>query len=87
MKSAVLHTASSLCHVDFEAPAGPAAAKQRRRVRGPQPDPARAPGINFRVLPLENPCLLCSYTAPDSALLVIHMLVPVCTGVPSEPVS
>ncbi|CAL8461915.1 g1446 [Coccomyxa elongata] len=70
VKSAVLHTASSLCHVDFEAPPAPAAPKRRRRSRQPQPDLARTPGANFRVLPLENPCLLCTYTSTNAALLV-----------------
>lgn len=70
VKAAVLHTTSSLCHVDFEAPPAPAAPKRRRRSRLPQPDPARTPGANFRVLPLENPCLLCTYTSTSAALLV-----------------
>ena len=66
----MLHTTSSLCHVDFEAPSVAGAAKRRRRSALPQPDAARSAGANFRVLPLENPCLLCTYTSTDAALLV-----------------
>jgi hypothetical protein len=78
IKSAVLHTTSSLCHVDFEAPAAAGAAKGRRRSRLPQPDPARSAGANFRVLPLENPCLLCTYTSTNAALLVSSLAPMYC---------
>lgn len=78
MKSAVLHTTSSLCHVDFEAPAAAGAAKGRRRSRLPQSDPARSAGANFRVLPLENPCLLCTYTSTNAALLVSFLALMYC---------
>eukprot|EP00884_Botryococcus_braunii_P018760 jgi/Botrbrau1/5568/Bobra.0023s0051.1 len=71
--SALLHTASSLCHVSFSKSAtggegeqaAPRGGKRRRREDGAAPA-----GSNFRVLQLENPCLFAAFTGPQSALLV-----------------
>ena len=69
--SAVLYTPSSLCHVDFGAPAPGGSGKQRaRRARVKPAEDIGTAGSNFRVLPLDNPCMLCAFTSPASALLV-----------------
>jgi len=75
--AAVLHTPTALCLVDFAAPAPPSPAPrsgaQRRadcRARRPRDEGlGHRPGDNFRVLPLEHPCLHAGYLAPAAALL------------------
>ena len=72
--AALLATPSALCHVDFGAPLPSKGRAKRRRARVKPPDDLGSAGSNFRVLPLENPCLLCAYTAPGAALLVSEPL-------------
>ena len=68
--AALLATPSALCHVDFGASPPSKGRAKRRRARVKPLDDLGTAGSNFRVLPLENPCLLCAYTAPGAALLV-----------------
>jgi len=75
--AAVLHTPTALCLVDFAAPAPPPPAARTgaqrradRRARRPRDEGlGHRPGDNFRVLPLEHPCLHAGYLAPAAALL------------------
>lgn len=70
VKSAVLYTETSLCHADFDAPVPPKSNRRRKRTRAKLRDEASFSGNNFRLLPLENPCLLCAFTSSSTALLV-----------------
>ncbi|KAK9825655.1 hypothetical protein WJX81_005809 [Elliptochloris bilobata] len=77
-RAAVLHTSTALCLVDFAAPAPPpppARTGAQRRAdrkarRPPEGDAGCRVGDNFRVLPLDEPCLHAGYLSPVSALLV-----------------
>lgn len=74
----MLHTSTALCLVDFLAPAvqpppprtGAQRRADRRARRAPDEGVGCKPGDNFRVLPLDNPCLHASYLSPVTALLV-----------------
>ena len=71
VQSAVLHTSSSLCNIDFGAPPPNEVPKRKlRRMAGGNPEALGRAGQNFRVFTLENPCLLCEYTSSKAVLLV-----------------
>jgi hypothetical protein len=79
VQSVLLCTPSALCHVDFEAPLPSKARARRRRARIKPPEDLGTAGSNFRVLPLENPCLLAAFTAPGAALLVSYISTSCCS--------
>ncbi|CAL5222772.1 g5185 [Coccomyxa viridis] len=71
VQSAVMHTSSSLCNIDFGAPPPNEVPKRKlRRMAGGNPEALGRAGQNFRVFTLENPCLLCEYTSSKAVLLV-----------------
>ena len=75
VQSAVLHTSSSLCNIDFGAPPPAEVPKRKlRRMAGGNPEALGRAGQNFRVFALENPCLLCEYTGSKAVLLVRRSL-------------
>ena len=75
VQSAVLHTSSSLCNIDFGAPSPAEVPKRKlRRMAGGNPEALGRAGQNFRVFALENPCLLCEYTGSKAVLLVRRSL-------------
>jgi hypothetical protein len=56
--------------MDFDAPVEPTSRRKRRRSRLKFPEEASFSGKNFRLLQLENPCLLCAFTSGTAAVLV-----------------
>lgn len=81
--SALLATGQAICHVNFEGPTWTSQQKPGRR-KAPAQEGWDPPGCNFRMLPLRECSLCCSFLTPHDVLLVglvfIHPLAEAAAG-------
>ncbi len=73
-KAALVCTASSLCYIDFEAPAKPPPPRNKRARRTKSgariPEAPDGVGSNVRIVTLQHLCFGCHFTSTRSAVIV-----------------